>query len=248
MSQEQSAASEPRADADLAPFREGLDALEPAVDADELFHEVEGRIDHAARQPAWWLRSRSTTLRRAIAILAFAVLAAFGVLAVPRPDMGVYPVGRMILTLAALGLLLVVSLHQALRPLHVPALPRGRAWLLVGAALLATLVVTALPPAHQAHPASLGGTGDVLASRAAPCVYFGLLIGLPVFALVRLLDRGSVLSAILAACAAGLTANFVLQLHCPLTATEHTVAAHFGVAALFVLGVALVDWLFRRRR
>jgi len=248
MSHEQSAAPDPEADPALSPYREGLEAVEPEVDGDGLYREVEGRIGQAGRQPAWWLRSRSTAVRRAIAVLAFAVLASFGVLAVPRPDMGVYPMARMVLTLGALGLMLVVSLHQALRPLHVPALPRRRAWLLVGAALLATLVLTALPPAHHAHPTSLGGTGDELASRAASCVYFGLLIGLPVFALARLLDRGSVLSALLAACASGLTANFVLQLHCPITATEHTVVAHFGVAVVFVVGVALLDWLVGRRR
>lgn len=248
MSDQQPTANDPRPDAILSRFREGLDAPEGELDPDALFHEVKGRIEQSSRQPAWWLRSRSTLVRRAIAVLAFAVLAAFGLVAVPRPDMGVYPMARMVLSLAALGLLLLVSVHQALRPVHVPSLPRAKAWLLVGGALLATLVVTALPPAHASHPASLGGTGEELLSRAAPCFYFGILFGLPVFAVVRVLDRGSVLSAVLAACAAGLTANFVLQAHCPITAPEHNVVAHFGVAAIFVAGVALVDWLLRRRR
>lgn len=246
MSEEPHLEGDPGPDPDLSSYGEGSGPLE--LDTDALFQDVQGRIQQSSRQPAWWLRGRSTAVRRGIAVLTFAALATFGVLAMPRPDMGVYPMARMVLSLAALGLLALVSLHQALRPLHQPALRRAGGWLLVGGALLATLVVTALPPAHQAHPASLGGTGDVLISRAAPCLYVGLLLGLPVFALVRLLDRGSVLSAVLAACAAGLTANFLLQVHCPITATEHNVVAHFGVALLFVAGVGLVDWLVSRRR
>jgi hypothetical protein len=211
-----------------------------------MLQQVQGRIARARRSPAWWLRSRPTALRRAIGLLTFAIIGVLGIVALPRPDMAVYPMGRMVASLAALGVLLVLAIHQALRPLHAPAIGRAKGLVVIALALLATLVVTSLPPAHAAHPASIGGTGDELLSRAGACFYFGLLLGLPVYAIVRLLDRGSMLSAILAGAAAGLTGNFALQLHCPITATEHTVLAHFSVAAVFVAGVALLTRVEQR--
>lgn len=233
--------------AELARLAEGTDEL-PAVDIDAMLGEVRGRVAQAGRSPSWWLRARTTIVRRAIGILAFTALAVVGIVALPRPDMGVYPMERMVPTLVALFALIVIAIAVALRPLHVPALGRAKAWALIGVALVATLVVTGLPPAHVAHPASLGGTGDALLARAAPCFYFGLLIGLPIYAIVRVLDRGNVLSAVLGGAAAGLTGNFMLQLHCPLTATEHTLAGHFTVAVVFVSGMALVEVVERRLR
>lgn len=233
-----------RAEERLAAYAGGFEGSEP--DLEGMFREVRDRIDRSRREPTWWLRSRPTVVRRAIAVLAFAVLATVGLLAMPRPDMGVYPMERMVASLVALGVLLVWCIHRALRPLHEPAPRRGRTWLLIGVALATALVVTVLPPAHHAHPASLGGTGDELVSRAAPCFCFGLLVGLPVYVLVWLLDRGSALSALLAAAAAGLTGNFVLQVHCPLVAPAHTTLAHFGAAVAFVVGIALFGPIERR--
>ena len=234
-------------DPELARYAQGADEASP-LDAEAMFHEVKGQITGADRSPAWWLRSRPTIVRRGIGVLAFVVIAVLGLFALPRPDMSVYPMARMVASLVALGVLLLLSMITALRPLHEPAIGRGRALAIVASALLATLVVTALPPAHHAHPASLGGTGDALLGRAAPCLYFGLLIGLPVYVLVRLLDRGSMLGALLAAAAAGLAGNFVLQLHCPITATAHQLVAHFTVAAIFVAAIFAIEAIRERRR
>lgn len=237
-------------DPELARFAQGAGGGS-SLDEDAMFHEVQGRIAGAERSPAWWLRSRPTVVRRGIGLVAFAALAVLAIVALPRPDMGVFPMGRMAASLAALAVLLALAIVHALRPLHEPAIGRGRGLLLVAAALLTTLVVTALPPAHHAHPASLGGTGDELLSRAAPCLYFGLLAGLPIYVLVRILDRGTMLGAVLAASAAGLAANFVLQVHCPITATAHQLLAHFTTAAIFVAGIYVLEATadpWRRRR
>jgi hypothetical protein len=234
-------------DPELARFAQGADGGS-SLDPEAMFHEVQGRIAGADRSPAWWLRSRPTVVRRGIGLVVFAALAVLAIFALPRPDMGVYPVGRMAASLVGLGALLSLAIVTALRPLHEPAIGRGRGLLIVAAALLATLVVTGLPPAHHAHPASLGGTGEELLTRAAPCLYFGLLVGLPVYVLVRLLDRGSMLGALLAASAAGLAANFVLQVHCPITATAHQVLAHFTVAAIFVAGIYVLEAVTDRWR
>ena len=74
-------------------------------------------------------------------------------------------------------------------------------------------------------------------------------MGVPVYVALRLLDRGSSATAsLLAACAAGLTGNLVLQLHCPVDGVEHLMATHFSVALLFLVGLGLAHLVVRRLR
>ena len=76
----------------------------------------------------------------------------------------------------------------------------------------------------------------------------GILLGVPVYAVTRLLDRGgTLLGPLLAALAAGLTGNFALQIHCPTNDTQHAMAGHAPVALVFVLAIGGVELLFRRK-
>jgi hypothetical protein len=190
---------------------------------------------------AAWMRSRSTGAR--VAVLAGAasaiVLVAFA--AFTRPDLAVYPVGRMAGVAAVAGLGLVASLLFSLRPTHEPAPP---SWAVPWVAALglgglaAVYVLPALPaidPAHVQAP----GFAAVL-QRAAPCLGIGLVITLSLVALWALLDRGGARRGLAAAAAAGLTANLALQLHCPVTAPGHLLVGHLG-AALVILGVAVAS-------
>lgn len=218
-----------------------------AADLDAMFSAVRGRVEAADRRPAFFLRSRPTWLRRAMALAAFVVVGVISGLGAPRPDLAEYPIGRMAIELAALGVLLGTSLWLTVRPLHEPAMSRGKLWALAGLALASTLVLALLPQAHAHLPT--GATGDrPLLAHAMPCMGFGLALGLPVYAIARLLDRGARLGALMAGVAAGLAGNFALQLHCPIAASDHLMAGHVTVLLAFVVGVLLVGGVERRLR
>jgi len=68
----------------------------------------------------------------------------------------------------------------------------------------------------------------------------GLLLGVPVYALLRLVDRGNALGNLVAAAAAGVAGNFVLKAHCSIPGTSHELLGHASVALVFVLGLGLV--------
>ena len=72
----------------------------------------------------------------------------------------------------------------------------------------------------------------------------GLLFGLPVYAIVRLFDRGNTFGSLVAAAAAGLAGNMLLKMHCPVDSTSHVLLGHASVAVLFVVGLGLVHrWI-----
>jgi hypothetical protein len=72
----------------------------------------------------------------------------------------------------------------------------------------------------------------------------GILLGIPVYALLRLVDRGNAFGSLVAAAAAGLAGNFILKAHCSVPGTSHELLGHASVAVLFVLGLGLVHrWM-----
>ena len=58
------------------------------------------------------------------------------------------------------------------------------------------------------------------------CMGVGLLLGIPVYALLRLVDRGNALGNLVAAAAAGVAGNFVLKAHCAIPGTSHELLGH----------------------
>jgi len=232
---------DPRPDAELAVLLSDVEGEPELGDPDALFREVRMGMERSDGNAVGWLRSRSTPVRRTIALSAFLAVAAFGLLSL-RPDIDSYPVPRMIASLVALAVLLILSLHHAIRPLHEPALGRGTLAALTAVALGATFVIAAVPISSRVDPLLHGSW----IAGVVPCLMFGVLVGLPVYVVARLVDRGSVLGGVLAACAAGLTANFVLQLHCPMSAPSHDLLGHFGAAVIFV-GAALIVTLIERQ-
>jgi hypothetical protein len=217
---------------------EGEGAPLPAGELDAMFRDMEGQVKQAESRPTWWFRSRSTRARRAMALGAFLVVVGVSALFTPTSGMAGRPM--MPVNVAALAFLVIASLFVAIRPIHVPALPRWQAHALVALSLLATIVIAMA----SGEPTELPGT---LWEHASPCMYFGLFMGIPVFAVARLLDRGTMLGPILAAAAAGLVGNVALQLHCPIANPPHTMAGHVSVAVLFVTAIALTEVVLRRR-
>ena len=78
---------------------------------------------------------------------------------------------------------------------------------------------------------------------AGACMGVGLLLGVPVYALLRLVDRGNALGSLVAAAAAGVAGNFVLKAHCPIAGATHELFGHASVALVFVVGLGLVHRL-----
>lgn len=212
----------------------------PVGPPDPLFVALSEDLLASIARPNRLARLRSVSTQKRVALGLFvAILLTAGVLfALPRADLSVYPSARMALALATLALTGVLCVVGALRPLHLPPLGRPLFTGLVIAAALLPFALAFMPPAHLEHSSSLGGLGPDLVSAAAKCFAFGLVLALPLLAVLRLLDRighRSLRRALMAAGAAGLLGNLILQLHCPIVHPVHLVTGHASVAVAFVV-------------
>lgn len=220
-----------------------LDAAEtPGGDAlvEEMFSDMKSRCDKSDRTLAGFLRSRSTLVRRAIVLSVFVALAVAGWFAFPL----IGEEGRSVqwtVSLVAFCFLLVLAMFMVTRPVHLPALPRWQSLCLVCIAVGATVVAAFWPvPAAMAATTHDHGNGFM----AGACMGVGLLLGVPVYALLRLVDRGNALGSLVAAAAAGVAGNFVLKAHCSIAGTSHELLGHASVALVFVVGLGLVHrWI-----
>jgi len=232
-------------DPDVAAFLSECDDASSEVSADDLqglLSSVESQLTQSESGTGGWLKSRSTGTRRALALGSFLALAGFALLAMRGRGVADLPAWAIGVCLGSLGLLIALSLWVALRPLQAPALSNGKVGALALLSVGCAVIVAFVPEMAQA---SADGAAHAMAS---PCMYMGLLIGLPVYALARVLDRGSRLSSVLAASAAGLTGNFVLALNCPIHSAEHMLVGHASVVLIFLLGVFAVHTVESRLR
>jgi len=200
---------------------------------DRMFSKVKAECDKNDHTVAGFLRGRSTKVRRFIVFSVFGALAIAGWFIFPLVD----EQGRTtpwVASLVAFAVLMLIAMYMVTRPVHLPALPRWQTWLLVCIAVGATIVAAFWPlPGVQAH-----------AHAPWLCMGVGLLLGVPVYALLRLVDRGNALGNLIAAAAAGVAGNFVLKAHCPVPGTAHELLGHASVAIVFVLGLGLVHlWI-----
>jgi hypothetical protein len=212
----------------------GADAPPPELGSLYAGLQAEIARERGARA---WLRSRSTPARAAIAGAGL-LLGTLGLgLLWPRPDAELYPAARMATIVLFSAGLITGQLWLVLRPLQRPAtadwLARGLAFGACGG----LLALYALPTAHAAHPDSVQPPGlAALLGYALPCLVVGSAVAAAGFALLRALDRGGASRALLAASCGGVSANLLLQLHCPNTAPGHLILGHLG-ALLVIAGV-----------
>ncbi len=230
-----------RPDAGLGERLRELDAPESPENGelmDEMFADVTEQCDESDRTIRGFLRGRSTVARRLIILTVFAVLAAIGWYQFPL----ISEQGRTVswaTSLVAFCILLLTAMLMITRPVHLPALPRWQSVCLVCIAIGATIVAALWP-----LPAAQAATHDHGSAMAGACMGVGLLLGVPVYALLRLMDRGNALGSLVAAAAAGLAGNFVLKAHCSIPGTSHELLGHASVALVFVLGLGLVHrWI-----
>ncbi len=214
----------------------------PTADFDDMLEGVEQKLKEADRSWTFWLRSRATSVRRAIAFggAALVVLVA-GTLSL-RTNLAELPLPWLALAIGSLSVLLGASLYLGLRPLHQPELPGWARGGIIAATVVATCAIALFAPQDTV----LGG--ETLLAHTSPCFLYGMLVGLPVYLLLRLLHRGGSTAALVAACAAGLTGNLVLQLHCPRGDVEHLMVGHFTVVLLFLGGLGAIHWFVERVR
>jgi hypothetical protein len=204
---------------------------------ERMFSDVKAKCDKSDQTLAGFLRSRSTASRRMLVLTIFAILGLVGWFAFPL----VAEEGRSIqwtASLVAFVVLLLLAMFMVTRPVHLPALPRWQSVCLVCIAIGATVIAAfwPLPEAMAAttHDHPPGGF------MAGACMGVGLLLGIPVYALLRLVDRGNALGNLVAAAAAGVAGNFVLKAHCSIAGTTHELFGHASVALVFVVGLGLV--------
>ncbi len=227
-----------RPDAGLGERLRELDALETPGNGeliDRMFAEMKARCDRSDHSIRGFLRSRSTLARRLIVLGVFSMLAIVGWFAFPLVDDQARTM-QWTASLVTFSVLLLIAMLMVTRPVHLPALPHWQSVCLVCIALGAS-VVAAFWPSGAAEAAAQAPTGSIM---AGVCMGAGLLLGIPVYALLRLVDRGNALGSLIAAAAAGLAGNFVLKAHCSVPGTSHELLGHASVAVLFVVGLGLV--------
>jgi hypothetical protein len=232
-----------RPDGGLGERLRELDAAAGGDDSalfEQMFSDVKSRCEQSDRSLAGFLRSRSTRARRLIVLAIFAILAAAGWFAFPLIAAEARSI-QWTASLVAFLVLLVIAIFMVTRPVHLPALPRWQSICLVCVAVGATIVAAfwPVPPALAATMHEHGG-----GFMAGVCMGVGLLLGVPVYALLRLVDRGNAFGNLVAAAAAGVAGNFVLKAHCAIPGTSHELLGHASVAVLFVVGLGLVHrWI-----
>jgi hypothetical protein len=230
-------------DPELAALLASVDDEPDPSEVDALYGGVRGHILAAKASPVERLRARPTWLRRLLGVLVFLFVVGITTGTQRRADLAAYPLAHLLAYLGSLATLIAVCTFAALRPLHRPSLPKLTGIGLGLLAIAATVVLAIVPDFHTHAPPPTGG----LLAHASPCFVYGFLVGAPIYAALRVLDRGNPLGRVLAASAAGLTGNLVLELQCPSGGVDHLVVGHAGVVALYVLGVLALEWALRPR-
>jgi hypothetical protein len=136
-----------------------------------------------------------------------------------------------------------LSLWVALRPVYIAPLPRAADGLLLAACVMVLALLYLWPAAGDSGARAAGPL--LRLAHALPCLLTGALIAMPVYLVLCAFDRGGTSHGLMLGLCAGLSANAVLQLHCPAVEPVHLVAGHLGVVAV-LLGVS--GGLARRRR
>lgn len=211
----------------------GAEAALPLPFPEQLFAPIEARLARETGLRAW-LRSRPTRARFALVVLSALLAVVVGGALNLRPDFAAYPGGHLVLLLGLYLACIVLAVRKELSWVVRGGSIADHFGLLLVALALPFLV--ALAPATEAARAA-GPEG------ALNCFSYGALLTLPAAALLWAFDRDDQLSlrtVCLSAAALGLSANLVLELHCPSGNLRHVLLGHasLGLAWLFAWALA----------
>lgn len=221
-------------DAELQSVRDALRAADNAVDVAMQASVLASLQAVVEREDGTWrgaLRAKPTTLRRLLVLAVPLTVVAVEFWLHASDSLQQAPL-RVGVSLSAFGVSMLVALMFSLRPLHQAPMPPLAQSLLVGGPIVLALGLSLWPTA------SVQATATDALRGAIPCLMYGLAVAVPVYVVTRILDRGSRLTGLLAALAAGLSANVVLMTHCPTAGPDHMVLGHFGVIVGLLLAYA----------
>lgn len=227
----------------LGPVASDGDVEPGAADLAELSQRVHAGIAAEDSRPLAPLRQRPTWQRNLVGFGLLAVAMAVTMLITPRVDLAHYPLARLAAEVGVFLAVFAACLVVATRGTHLPELPRAWAYGLAALAVLVVAGVALLPPPHTHDPHVSRGWGEIISY----CGPGGILLALPMIALIRLLDRGSSVGALVAVSAAGVAANTVMQLHCSITDSAHLLLSHAIVGVVLLLGLVVIGAIERRR-
>ncbi|MBI3726087.1 hypothetical protein HY251_19330 [bacterium] len=210
-------------------------------EAERTLQSLERSIE-AERGVLGWLRSRPGWLRHvATAASAVPLALSFFLRSGLRPDHAYYPLGRMLAVLAAFAGFALWLIGTATRPLHRRQPSPRAVGLAVFLGIIVAVGIALLPPPEIPDPHALPGDPVPQAWR---CHAVGLLLGAPVLLVALLLRRHATLNgALLFATAAGLVANFLLQLDCCAVDRSHLLSGHASLCITFILLVLGGAWV-----
>jgi len=221
----------------------------PLTDAqlDALLSQLDAEI-HPGSRGVWGqfeahLSALPTRYRILFCLLIAPVATALVWLLAARPAVSEDEGLHLLWVGGALTLPLPVLFALAQRPWQRPSVSRGLAWGGVAASCLLA-VGLATRPLWPLWPGQLVG-GSTPATlpvwrEVLPCMIFGLAVAAPVFALSKLLDRGTPHSTWLALAAAGLAGNLALLAHCGHERAGHLLLGHASIGPVLLLAALVV--------
>jgi len=221
----------PAVDAELVVLKSDASELH---DPDALLSSLEARLAQEERGVVAWLRHRRSRTRFVLGVAVAALPVVLSVVAVSRA----HALNEARGLTFAMAPLLLYALWLGLRSHSRPCLTTPQLSGALVLSLVALLLINGWPaPAAAAEVAR--GAGTVLG-----CAGFGLLFALPVYAWLRLLDRGDNPHGPVLALGAGVSANLALNLHCSGHGPLHDILGHF-VVVVVLLGLHAVLGLRR---
>ena len=193
-------------------------------------------------------RALPTTWRNVLFAGLLVLLSGFVLLALRRPDLALYPAGRLVAIAAGLTFLTLLGARLAMWPSHRPPPASWKIWSFSALAVGALLVAYLLPPPDIALAACHRGQGPEFAHAALACLLFGSALGGVGVALLLLFDRRDHTTTpriFLLVATGALLGNLALAFHCPIVSNAHLLVGHGGLMLLAI--VAGVAWALRHR-
>ena len=207
---------------------------EDAQWANEVFSDLQQQAQTQEHALTNALSTWPSWARTAIVLLTSMTTIAIVLMMAPRRDLHVYPPARMALALTSMSMLGLWLAGDALRSWHRPALTATGARIRIAVALGLLVLLSLLPVPVELSPYTNAPRGVPLLVHASSCFFFGLLVGVPTFAMCYLVGRKAPFTTWVAAAIASLVGNLALQVHCPITEHSHLLAGHasLGIATL----------------
>ena len=199
----------------------------------DLFAKLEADVAQETGLRAW-LRSRPTRLRFVAAVLSVLLVVGLGGALHQRPDFAEYPLARLALLLGVYGAVILIAFGKELYLSARRGSLSDHVGLFVGALALPFLIAFAPATEASRHAGPEGALG---------CFMYGALLTLPTAALLWAFDRDdrpSLRTVCLSAVALGLSANLVLELHCPSGNAQHLLLGHASIGVAWLAAWSLV--------